>query len=74
MGGKNERKDDWLDQLLHWLEKHKTFTGTVVIFSGFVIGVSIAYWLHSLTGVGIMGIFILLFVLIGANILSEKRN
>jgi len=69
-----EKLKSCVEKLCAWLEGHKLCAGSLIIFLGFVVGVCIALWLHSLTGVGIMGIWILAMVLIGANILSEERS
>ena len=69
----NNKEHSWLERLKLCV-RSKLCAGSLIIFLGFVVGVCIALGLHSLTGVGIMGIFILAMVLIGANILSEERS
>ena len=56
------------------LEKDKLFLGSFMIFLGFGIGVIAISFSPTLEGVGIMGICILVFMLIGANILSKERD
>ncbi|XRO76996.1 hypothetical protein ACO3VM_00230 [Methanocaldococcus sp. 10A] len=71
----NKQKDKYSDDSLEdWLKKHKLCVGSFIIFLGFFIGSLIAFWLHSLTGLGIMGICILFSVLIGANFLSKEKD
>ena len=67
----NNKERSWLESLKLC---GKLCVGSLIIFLGFVVGVDFALQLHSLKGVGIMGICILAGVLIGANILSEEMS
>ena len=54
-----------------WSSK-RFFAGSFIIILGFAASVYIAFWkFHSLTGLGLMGMGILLTVLIGSGILSN---
>ncbi len=55
-------------------EMYKSIAGNIVLLAGFIISASIAYVMHSLVGIGFMGIGILLTVMIGGNILSKERQ
>ncbi|XRP97246.1 hypothetical protein ACO3UB_01640 [Methanocaldococcus sp. 16A] len=71
----NKQKDrNKVDSLDDWIKDHKLCVGSFIIFLGFFIGSLIAFWLHSLTGLGIMGTCILFSVLIGANFLSKEKD
>ncbi len=56
------------------MEKGLKILGVIIIIAGFVISVILAYHLRSLTGIGIMGICVLFFVLIGSNFLSKELD
>jgi hypothetical protein len=62
------------DRFSEWLEKSKLWVGSLVLFAGFLIGVGIIYVRTSLVGIGVMGIWILLTMLIAGNILSKGRD
>ena len=62
---------DVKDEDKKWSSK-RFFTGSFIIILGFAVSVYIAFWkFHSLVGLGLMGIGILLTVLIGSGILSS---
>ena len=57
-----------------FMDEHKVFAGSLILVVGFAIGICIAYLLRPLTGIGIMGIIILITVLIGGNVLSKEHE
>lgn len=62
------------DEDKKWSSK-RFFAGSFIIILGFAASVYIAFWkFHSLAGLGLMGIGILLTVLIGSGILSSTTS
>jgi len=69
-----DSKQSWFKRASSFIHGHKLFVGNLILVIGFAVSVCIAYLLCSLIGIGFMGIGILITVLIGTNILSEKHE
>lgn len=70
----DSEKQKGQDKFSSWLTVNRLWVGSLVLFVGFLIGIGIIYLRPSLVGIGVMGIWILLTMLIGGNILSRGHD